>query len=79
MLPAMPTHEMVWRKMHVPDQQCCSVQPTCVRLMTTMEDLHEQLTGFRAGALSGKGKIPYAVLALMDVMRHYPGQVSPCV
>ena len=30
-----------------------------------------------AGALSGKGKIPYAILGLLDVMRHYPGQVSP--
>ena len=29
-----------------------------------------------AGALSGKGKIPYAILALLDVIRHYPGQVS---
>lgn len=29
-----------------------------------------------AGALSGKGKIPYAILGLLDVMRHYPGQVS---
>ena len=28
-----------------------------------------------AGALSGKGKIPYAILALLDVLRHYPGQV----
>lgn len=28
------------------------------------------------GALSGKGKIPYAVLGLLDVLRHYPGQVS---
>lgn len=28
-----------------------------------------------AGALSGKGKIPYAVLGLLDVIRHYPGQV----
>ena len=29
-----------------------------------------------AGGLSGKGKIPYAILALMDVIRHHPGQVS---
>ena len=28
-----------------------------------------------AGALSGKGKIPYAILAIMDVIRHYPGQI----
>lgn len=27
------------------------------------------------GALSGKGKIPYAILALLDVLRHYPGQI----
>ena len=27
------------------------------------------------GVLSGKGKIPYAILALMDTLRHYPGQV----
>lgn len=29
-----------------------------------------------AGGLSGKGKIPYAILALMDVIRHHPGQVN---
>lgn len=29
-----------------------------------------------AGALSGKGKIPYAILGLLDVIRHYPGQVG---
>ncbi|KAL3133656.1 hypothetical protein ABBQ32_008167 [Trebouxia sp. C0010 RCD-2024] len=27
------------------------------------------------GALSGKGKIPYAILGLLDVIRHYPGQI----
>lgn len=30
-----------------------------------------------AGGLSGKGKVPYAILALMDVIRHHPGQVRP--
>ena len=29
-----------------------------------------------AGVLSGKGKIPYAILAVMDTLRHYPGQVK---
>ena len=31
-----------------------------------------------AGGLSGKGKIPYAILALMDAIRHHPGQVGVC-
>ncbi|KAK9835269.1 hypothetical protein WJX74_010474 [Apatococcus lobatus] len=30
---------------------------------------------FGPGVLSGKGKIPYAILALMDTLRHYPGQI----
>ncbi|EIE18997.1 hypothetical protein COCSUDRAFT_54837 [Coccomyxa subellipsoidea C-169] len=28
-----------------------------------------------AGSLSAKGKIPYAILALMDTLRHHPGQI----
>lgn len=31
---------------------------------------------FCEGGLSGKGKIPYGVLAIMDVIRHHPGQVD---
>ena len=35
-----------------------------------------------AGNLAAKGKIPYAILTLMDVLRTHPGQVScfttPC-
>ena len=36
-----------------------------------------------AGNLAAKGKIPYAILTLMDVLRSHPGQVSnfemPCL
>ncbi|KAK9859348.1 hypothetical protein WJX84_004391 [Apatococcus fuscideae] len=33
---------------------------------------------FGPGVLSGKGKIPYAILAVMDTLRHYPGQIPDC-
>jgi hypothetical protein len=30
-----------------------------------------------SGWVSAKGRVPYIILALMDVMRTYPGQVTP--
>ena len=47
-------------------QACPGAQPGC------SASTHHSVA---AGALSGKGKIPYAILAIMDVIRHYPGQV----
>lgn len=67
---------LVFQKLHISQ---CLIRPVMLYSDNKIESPFIILTALGAfkfvGGLSGKGKIPYAILALMDVIRHHPGQV----
>ena len=49
--------------------------PSMFHVLTNLAPGHECLLSWSPGWVSGKGRIPLMVLALMDLLREFPGQV----